>query len=107
MQLMTRSLATDGTAGQLPLAQAEAHPFCFVCSASNPMGLAVQYTAGAEGGVTARRRWRHGVANGLWPPGGMNQSAACQFPRVIDWLRVLTSIHKSNWPGLWVGDVET
>ncbi len=54
MQFMTRSLAADGTAGQLPLAPAEAHPFCFVCSASNPMGLAVQYTAGAEGSVTAR-----------------------------------------------------
>jgi acyl-coenzyme A thioesterase PaaI-like protein len=33
--------------------QAEAHPFCFVCSGSNPMGLALKYGLQADGGVTA------------------------------------------------------
>ena len=31
----------------------EAHPFCFVCSASNPMGLALRYTAAPDGSVSA------------------------------------------------------
>ncbi len=31
----------------------DAHPFCFVCSASNPMGLAVRYQSLADGSVSA------------------------------------------------------
>lgn len=34
-------------------AQAEAHPFCFVCSASNPLGLALRYSPQPDGGVAA------------------------------------------------------
>jgi acyl-coenzyme A thioesterase PaaI-like protein len=33
--------------------QAEAHPFCFVCSGSNPMGLALRYTPRPDGSVSA------------------------------------------------------
>lgn len=33
--------------------QAEAHPFCFVCSGSNPMGLALRYCVQPDGSVTA------------------------------------------------------
>ncbi len=33
--------------------QAEAHPFCFVCSGSNPMGLALRYTVSPDGSVSA------------------------------------------------------
>jgi len=33
--------------------QAEAHPFCFVCSGSNPMGLALRYASQPDGSVTA------------------------------------------------------
>lgn len=33
--------------------EADAHPFCYVCSSANPMGLAVQYSMEADGSVTA------------------------------------------------------
>ena len=33
--------------------QVEAHPFCFVCSASNPMGLALRYAPRPDGSVSA------------------------------------------------------
>lgn len=33
--------------------QAQAHPFCFACSASNPMGLALRYTTAPDGSVSA------------------------------------------------------
>jgi acyl-coenzyme A thioesterase PaaI-like protein len=33
--------------------QAEAHPFCFACSASNPMGLALRHTTALDGSVSA------------------------------------------------------
>jgi acyl-coenzyme A thioesterase PaaI-like protein len=33
--------------------QAEAHPFCFVCSGSNPMGLALRYSPQPDGSVSA------------------------------------------------------
>jgi acyl-coenzyme A thioesterase PaaI-like protein len=33
--------------------QAEVHPFCFACSASNPMGLALRYTTAPDGSVSA------------------------------------------------------
>lgn len=33
--------------------QPKAHPFCFVCSASNPMGLALDFKPDPEGGVSA------------------------------------------------------
>ena len=31
----------------------EAHPFCFVCSASNPMGLALRFVSEEDGSVSA------------------------------------------------------
>ena len=31
----------------------EAHPFCFVCSSSNPMGLGLRYTPQPDGSVIA------------------------------------------------------
>ena len=37
----------------LPSIQAEAHPFCFVCSAANPMGLALHCAPQPDGTVTA------------------------------------------------------
>lgn len=33
--------------------RAEVHPFCFVCSASNPMGLALRYSPQPDGSVAA------------------------------------------------------
>ena len=33
--------------------QVEAHPFCFVCSGSNPMGLALRYAPQPDGSVSA------------------------------------------------------
>ena len=33
--------------------QAEAHPFCYVCSGSNPMGLALRYALQPDGSVVA------------------------------------------------------
>jgi acyl-coenzyme A thioesterase PaaI-like protein len=33
--------------------QTEAHPFCFACSASNPMGLALRYRGSQDGSVSA------------------------------------------------------
>ena len=38
----------------LRAAHAEAHPFCFVCSGSNPMGLAIQFSTGLDGSVAGR-----------------------------------------------------
>lgn len=33
--------------------RAESHPFCFACSESNPMGLALRYQAEPDGSVSA------------------------------------------------------
>ena len=40
-------------AQQLAHTRQDAHPFCYVCSASNPMGLALRYTPAADGSVSA------------------------------------------------------
>lgn len=34
--------------------QADAHPFCFVCSGSNPLGLAIHYAPQEDGSVVAK-----------------------------------------------------
>ena len=34
--------------------QTETHPFCFVCSGSNPMGLALRYAPQTDGSVSAK-----------------------------------------------------
>jgi acyl-coenzyme A thioesterase PaaI-like protein len=44
---------TYGIHDRLRRVQAEAHPFCFVCSGSNPMGLALRYVPHPDGGVAA------------------------------------------------------
>jgi acyl-coenzyme A thioesterase PaaI-like protein len=49
---MSQSFAVAGASGQFTLRK-EAHPFCFVCSGSNPMGLALRYAAEPDGSVSA------------------------------------------------------
>ena len=50
---MTNSSAPDGIQTHFRSTQAEAHPFCFVCSGSNPMGLALRYAPQPDGSVSA------------------------------------------------------
>jgi acyl-coenzyme A thioesterase PaaI-like protein len=50
---MTNSSAPDNIQTRFQNTQAEAHPFCFVCSGSNPMGLALRYTPQPDGSVSA------------------------------------------------------
>jgi acyl-coenzyme A thioesterase PaaI-like protein len=54
---MTSSMNTSTDFNESPnrhlSTQAEAHPFCFVCSASNPMGLALRYALQPDGSVAA------------------------------------------------------
>jgi acyl-coenzyme A thioesterase PaaI-like protein len=50
---MTNSSAPDGIQRRFQNTQAEAHPFCFVCSGSNPMGLALRYAPQPDGSVSA------------------------------------------------------
>ncbi|MCP5521255.1 MAG: PaaI family thioesterase [Verrucomicrobiales bacterium] len=38
---------------KVPVTASEAHPFCFACSASNPMGLALEFRGDPDGGVLA------------------------------------------------------
>lgn len=42
-----------GPAQTLAHTRQDAHSFCFVCSAANPMGLALRYTAAPDGSVSA------------------------------------------------------
>jgi acyl-coenzyme A thioesterase PaaI-like protein len=49
---MNASATRNEFSGQNQNIRADAHPFCFVCSASNPMGLALRYTAHADGSVS-------------------------------------------------------
>jgi hypothetical protein len=46
---LTRSTITT----PLAFAQMEAPPFCYVCSGSNPMGLALRYSAEPDDSVSA------------------------------------------------------
>jgi acyl-coenzyme A thioesterase PaaI-like protein len=50
---MTTPVARDSAQTHFRSTQAEAHPFCFVCSGSNPMGLALRYTPQPDGSVSA------------------------------------------------------
>jgi acyl-coenzyme A thioesterase PaaI-like protein len=50
---MTDLSSLPNAAPTLDHTRQEAHPFCFVCSASNPMGLALRYTAAPDGSVSA------------------------------------------------------
>ncbi len=45
----------DSTDGEIARrnTQAQAHPFCFACSASNPMGLALRYSTAPDASVSA------------------------------------------------------
>ena len=47
-------LAPDLAQIHLVNSQTEAHPFCFVCSGSNPMGLALRYEPQPDGSVSAK-----------------------------------------------------
>jgi acyl-coenzyme A thioesterase PaaI-like protein len=51
---MTTALAPERAHSNLVNSQTEAHPFCFVCSGSNPMGLALRYEPQPDGSVCAR-----------------------------------------------------
>lgn len=51
---MTSPAAPNQALINLVNRQTEAHPFCFVCSGSNPMGLALRYEPHADGSVSAR-----------------------------------------------------
>ena len=44
---------SENAHARLRQTQAAAHPFCFVCSGSNPMGLALHYSAQPDGSVAA------------------------------------------------------
>jgi acyl-coenzyme A thioesterase PaaI-like protein len=50
---MTSSLIADQARFQLLRSQTEAHPYCFVCSGSNPMGLALRTEPQPDGSVRA------------------------------------------------------
>jgi acyl-coenzyme A thioesterase PaaI-like protein len=50
---MTTPVAHDSAQIHFRGTQAEAHPFCFVCSGSNPMGLALRYAPQPDGSVCA------------------------------------------------------
>jgi acyl-coenzyme A thioesterase PaaI-like protein len=50
---MTTPVAPDRAQIHLVNNQTEAHPFCFVCSGSNPMGLALRYAPQPDGSVSA------------------------------------------------------
>lgn len=51
---MTNSISPDQARARLLHHQAEAHPFCFVCSGSNPMGLALRSEPQPDGSVCAK-----------------------------------------------------
>jgi acyl-coenzyme A thioesterase PaaI-like protein len=50
---MTTPVAHHSAEARFRSLQAEAHPFCFVCSSSNPMGLALRYSLQPDGAVAA------------------------------------------------------
>jgi acyl-coenzyme A thioesterase PaaI-like protein len=47
------STAADSVSSRFRATRAEAHPHCYVCSDSNPMGLSLRYTAQPDGSVRA------------------------------------------------------
>ena len=51
--MKTTPIAPDRAQIHLVNNQTEAHPFCFVCSGSNPMGLALRYAPQPYGSVSA------------------------------------------------------
>ena len=50
---MSATVGQENPQTQLRVIQAGAHPLCFMCSASNPLGLALCYTAAPDGSVSA------------------------------------------------------
>ena len=50
---MTRSNFAPDPSAQLAALQSAAHPYCFACSGSNPMGLALRYSVAPDGSVSA------------------------------------------------------
>ena len=51
---MTTPFVPDRAQIHLVNNQTEAHPFCFVCSGSNPMGLALRYEPQSDGSMSAK-----------------------------------------------------
>jgi acyl-coenzyme A thioesterase PaaI-like protein len=49
--IMTASTASSQT--RLKTVRTQAHPYCMVCSQSNPLGLGLEFTVNDGGGVTA------------------------------------------------------
>jgi acyl-coenzyme A thioesterase PaaI-like protein len=47
-------MTSDSALVRFRSTQAEAHPNCFVCSASNPTGLSLRYSPQADGSVSAK-----------------------------------------------------
>ena len=52
--MKTTPVAPDHAQIHLVNTQTEAHPFCFVCSGSNPLGLALRYEPQQDGSVSAK-----------------------------------------------------
>jgi acyl-coenzyme A thioesterase PaaI-like protein len=50
---MIGSIPNPDATAQLTHVQTDAHPFCFACSGSNPMGLALRYNVAPDGSVSA------------------------------------------------------
>jgi acyl-coenzyme A thioesterase PaaI-like protein len=49
---MNMTTSAAATQAQLDTARAQAHPFCLVCSQSNPMGLGLEFTSHDDGSVS-------------------------------------------------------
>lgn len=49
---MVQPIPVVAAPNQLAQTQRDAHPYCFVCSESNPMGLALRYTLEPDGAVS-------------------------------------------------------
>ena len=45
--------STDSSQTRLKAVQTQAHPYCIVCSQSNPLGLGVEFTVHDDGSVSA------------------------------------------------------
>ncbi len=50
---MTSSNLAPDPSAQFVATQADAHPYCFACSGSNPMGLALRYSVAPDRSVSA------------------------------------------------------
>ena len=89
-QMKPPPVAPDRAQIDLVNNQTEAHPFCFVCSGSNPMGLALRYAPQPDGSVSAKflgnsalegySGWLHGGVIAAMLDGAMTN---CLFARGV------------------------